>query len=369
MMVAKKMGAVGADSAISVGQKMRKSAQGIMYRNTGGRLAKGTMNIMDRTGASNLYGGRMLRSSLASAYKYGAGGSSLAQTRSDIESHKADVTKYRSGVAAEKAEARLAAQMKYANSTNSSKRIKFEQAVSGASNSQLITQLRKFKPGSAQYNKIVGAMTHSQYTKIMESKDDEYNQNEKNALYKTRGTQVEERLMSAPIGSAPGTARTAIETAIERDASAEDLKSMGLDKMRTYAENITAAKMDDLKKILTPTEYGILKKDRDDKLIARSRVTVSDTAPINSAVFKKADGVTGKKDSELARLPSKIIADPRSIDYLTSKALEIALHEEYISPSERSTIRNTIMALPGPTAGVLHPLKEWLTSTSAGKTF
>ena len=96
IMVAKNMGAVGAATAISVGNKMRSSAQGVMYRNTGGRLSKGALNLMDRTGLSNLPGTRSLRSAIKSGYEYGAGGTGLAKTRSDIESEKADITKNRS---------------------------------------------------------------------------------------------------------------------------------------------------------------------------------------------------------------------------------------------------------------------------------
>ena len=96
IMVAKNMGAVGASTAISVGNKIRGSAQGIMYRNTGGRLAKGALNVMDRSGISNLPGTRSLRSAIKSGYEYGAGGTSLSKTRSDIDSENADIIKNRS---------------------------------------------------------------------------------------------------------------------------------------------------------------------------------------------------------------------------------------------------------------------------------
>ncbi len=94
--VARSMGAVGASTAISMGNTLRKNTQGVLYRNTGGRASKLGLNIMDRTGMSNLPGTRSLRNGLKSGYEYGAGGTGLAKTRSEIESEKADVTKNRS---------------------------------------------------------------------------------------------------------------------------------------------------------------------------------------------------------------------------------------------------------------------------------
>jgi hypothetical protein len=108
IMVAKNMGAVGAATAVSVGNKMRGSAQGFMYRNTGGRLAKGALNIMDRSGISNLPGTRSLRSAIKSGYEYGAGGTSLSKTRSEIKSEKAEISQNRVRMNSEVSSARRA---------------------------------------------------------------------------------------------------------------------------------------------------------------------------------------------------------------------------------------------------------------------
>ncbi len=104
MIVAKKMGAHGSTMAISVGNKLRGNAQGFMYRNTGGRLAKGALNVMDRSGISNLPGTRSLRSAIKSGYEYGAGGTSLSKTRSDIKAEKGDIQKNRVRMNAEVSE-------------------------------------------------------------------------------------------------------------------------------------------------------------------------------------------------------------------------------------------------------------------------
>ncbi len=108
MVVAKKMGAHGSTAAISIGNKLRGGAQGMLYRNAGGRLAKGAMNVMDRTGMSNNYLGRTVRSGLKSGYEYGAGGTSLSQYRSDVKSQKEDINKNRVRMNSEVSSARRA---------------------------------------------------------------------------------------------------------------------------------------------------------------------------------------------------------------------------------------------------------------------
>lgn len=89
--VASNMGAFGASTVMSVGNSLRKGSQAVIYRNTAGRAAKGAMNVMDRTGASNNAMGRTLRRGLDKSYKYGAGGSSLAQARAQVDAEKKDI--------------------------------------------------------------------------------------------------------------------------------------------------------------------------------------------------------------------------------------------------------------------------------------
>ncbi|MBY0538741.1 hypothetical protein K2P47_05095 [Patescibacteria group bacterium] len=108
MIVAKKMGAHGSTAAISIGNKLRGGAQGMLYRNTGGRLAKGAMNVMDRTGMSNNYFGRSLRGGLKKGYEYGAGGTSLSQYRANVKSQKDDINKNRVRMNSEESSARRA---------------------------------------------------------------------------------------------------------------------------------------------------------------------------------------------------------------------------------------------------------------------
>jgi len=103
LVVAQKMGATGATASIAVGQRLRNGAQGILYRNTGGLLAQGAKNVVGSRAASRLLGSTMLGREVQrglyrqfdKATKFGAGGTSLAQTRSERDTTDKDMRQNR----------------------------------------------------------------------------------------------------------------------------------------------------------------------------------------------------------------------------------------------------------------------------------
>lgn len=373
MIVAKKMGAHGSTMAISVGNKIRGNAQSFVGRNSIGRLAGGFGDMNDslegsRTGrnfkralsvASLGTFDERTRRNLAKAGKDAKFGGSYSRSDDKKFGTELDTTR-----AAGRLNTTITSGL--SNSATIDEKIAFEQAITDASPSELLDQIKKYDPGSDQYNKIVGAMSHTQVTKLLDSKDDELSPSKRAKLASIRGEQIQKRLISAPIGSTPGTSGPSLQTAIERDASADDLKSMGLPILRTEAIHITAAKMDDLKTKLTPLEYGLLNSDRNNKLEALYRVGTP--GPKNSAVFYKSDGTTIKKDSEIARLPKKILVDDAALPFLNSRVLDIALREGYIDSGERGTLRTSIRSSTSTNPNIV-AMKDWLTTTSAGKTF
>ena len=364
LVVAKNMGATGASSAISIGQNLRKRGQGILYRNTGGRMAKGALNLMDRADARlardeagdvnrswvnrNLgrgllrgvartaVGSKTTRGSVNAAYEYGAGGTSLAQNRKDYKEQNAR---------AANTSAALALNLSITTGINANpgtpEQIAFEQAITNASQVQLIEQLRKHKPGSVAHNKIIQAMSHSQVTKVLESKDDEFNTAEKEGLASARGGQVEARLIANNPSLAIGISK----------ANTDDLVALGYDRLLSNAEHISATRMDDLKNKLAPTEYSNLDTERTDKMVA-----LLGTAP--------ATLYAGKKDSDIARLPKTVLTDPRIFMGLNQRVLEIILRENYLNATERSTLKTNITTMGGPG----HPMVAWL-STPIGLAF
>lgn len=378
LVVAKNMGAVGASTAISIGNKLRGNIQGgitsAIGRNTVGRLAGGIGNIND-----NLEGSRTGRNFKRVLSVASLGALDERGRRNVIKSGKeakfggsysrSDDKKFFNEVDATRAEGRLSKAISSGTSRKASTedRIAFEQAITTATPSQLIDQLKSYDSDSPEYKQIVQAMSHSQVTKLLESKDEDLSPSKRAKLAKARGEQVIERLTSAPIGSAPGTTGASLQTAIERDATADDLAAMGLPTLRAEAIHITSAKMDDLKGKLSATEFGLLKADRDSKLETLFGVGTAGTK--NPAVFKKVDG-TSKKDSEIAQLPKKILMDNDSIPFLNSRVLDIGMQKEYIGPAERPLLRAKIMAIPRTTGpSNTNDMQDWLTGTSAGKTF
>jgi hypothetical protein len=238
--------------------------------------------------------------------------------------------------------------------------IKFEQAVTDASTSQIIKELEKYTPESKEYERIVRALSPSQVSKIYEAKDDEFSPTQKAKFGSVRAEMVKQKLTSAPIGSASGTTGPKLELAIERDASADDLKHLGLDTLRKNAAYITASKMDDLKTKLSPTEWAILNNERKEKLKA-----IFDDKP--ESVFKTVDGKR-KKDKDIAKLPGAILSDPDAAQYLNSNVLNAILNDDALNASDREKIIENIYAL-----GKGHPVSvnvhDWLTKTPAGRSF
>ena len=373
IVVAKKMGGTSASLGIAMTNKIRGKAQSFVGRNSVGRLAEGFGNMNDSLEGSRT--GRNFKRALSVASL----GTFDERTRRDLAKagkdakfggsySRSDDKKFGTELDTTRAAGRLNTTITsgLSNSATIDEKIAFEQAITDASPSELLDQIKKYDPGSDQYNKIVGAMSHTQVTKLLDSKDDELSPSKRAKLASIRGEQIQKRLISAPIGSAPGTSGPSLQTAIERDASADDLKSMGLPILRTEAIHITAAKMDDLKTKLTTLEYGLLNSDRNNKL--ESLYRVGTPGPKNSAVFYKSDGTTIKKDSEIARLPKKILVDDAALPFLNSRVLDIALREGYIDSGERGTLRTSILSSTSTNKNIV-AMKEWLITTSAGKTF
>jgi len=353
LVVANKMGATGASTAIAVGQRIRRSGQSWAGRNSigwaGDKVGKGwekfdartkdsgtrrwanrglnvatlggwgavvnDRNIKSVTGAAKTakYGGSYSRED---DVKYSKERKALqATTNSNLDLKKSLKTKFADG--------------------DVDSQIKFEQSITDATNDQIIDTLTDLKPEDTNYKRIVRAMSPTQFTKIMESKDDVFNPSQKSALAKARGDQVANKLTSAPLGSKPGTSGPDIRLAIQRDASDDDLTHLGLNRLRENAGYITASRMDDLKKKLSPTEWGILNEERKAKL---QEMFDADT----SSVFKMFDG-SRKKDNEIARLPGAILKDPSAVYELSPKVLETIVRENYLDSDGRNQIRQNII--------------------------
>lgn len=128
LIVAKKMGAVGADATIRVGQNLRRRGQGLVYRNTAGRIANQASEKLNRLAADDGQSGRSrlsrtlrggarlvagraaVQQGLSAARNYGAGGVGLAEA----EKRSKDAKRFMAG---EDSKARLKAEREAAIKT------------------------------------------------------------------------------------------------------------------------------------------------------------------------------------------------------------------------------------------------------------
>ncbi len=352
MVVARKMGAVGADTVISVGDKLRGSAQGMLYRNTAGlALAGGVRGIdaldraAERGGARGIgakvirgaIGGEATRKMLDKGANYGAGG----YGREDVEKMNKERKIRATGKMSEQKISDAIAAGTVSGASNESK-IAMERTLQNAQQAQIIDALRDSAKDPERFKRVVGALSTSQVNKLLESKEDEFTSKEKEKLRSTRVQSLEDRFTT--VG---GT----LEKGISK-ASADDLAAYGFSQLQPYAEYIPAGKMDDLKNKLTPTEYSELESSRTTQLKNRFNI-------------RPFEVFAGKKDNEIARLPKDILVDPRAVQFLNQRVLEIILRENYLESGDRKTVRTNITTMQGPNA----PMSEYLTVNPLGKGF
>ncbi len=241
--------------------------------------------------------------------------------------------------------------------------IDFERSIQNANQSQLIDSLKEHTPGTDGYNRIVRAMSHAQVKGLLEAKNDVFNAGSQASLRAAYTTQTAERMT---VGTGNNGTNRSLPDAISR-GSAEDLAALGLPNLTPHASNISAARMDDLRSKLTPTEHQNLNRSRTTQLQAMM------TNPVS-----RAQVFTGKSDKEIARLPREVLlatdsaGRPLAVEYLNRNILDIMMqgnsNDSYVNSGDRQALRNLI------TSGrVLNPnvsdMANWLTSSPRGLGF
>jgi hypothetical protein len=338
LVIAQKMGATGATTAIAWGQQLRRSGQSYIGRNTVGRASERLDNLNNYLEGSR--SGRNVKRFVTAASL----GTFDERTRRNVLNagknakfggsySRSDDKKFSAEISTTRAQGELESIVKKGiyDSASDTEKIAFEREIAGANQSQLIDLISKYGENTPEYRKIVRAMSHSQVNKLLEAKDEEISPSSRAALAKERSAQVKNRLTSLPPG-ATGTAPT-IAQGVAR-ASIDDLMALGFDELMLNAKSISSGRMDDLKTKMVATEYALLTAKRETDLW-------NDFNTLPTSVF------SGKKDNEIARLPKKILMDPRSTTSLNQRVLEIILRENYLESSERAVVRNNISSAAG----------------------
>ncbi len=217
-----------------------------------------------------------------------------------------------------------------ADSALPEEKIAMEEAVQHATSEQIITALDKAGSDTSKYANIVGSLSNSQVSKLLDMKDDEFNPDKKSKLLAARRTTINSRVTGLSISPTANTPEEKLREGFGK-ASTDDLYGLGYETLMANAAYIPAAKMDDLKGKLTHTQYQNLDTQRKSDL-----KSLFDAPATRESVFK------GKKDSEIARLPKTILTDPNVVQHLNPRILDIILRENYLAKEDREVIVTNI---------------------------
>jgi len=325
MIVAKKMGAAGASGAISVGNSLRKSAQGMAYRNTAGLALAGGVKGFDRLdraaergGASGFaarmtraaIGGESSRKLLEKGANYGAGGLGRDDVKKMNKERKSRAT---SGNADADAKKKIKKNARIGGT-------ELESAVRGASTALLIDVLQGYKYGDEEYENIVNAMTHEQKKKLLDAKDDEFSATERKNLNSQAVKSVTDKIGSGLTLNSEAVAKLTPKE-IDTLGNAWILKNSNLANL-TYSQ---VDKVADSSSVLGESEKSTLKTKWGDAIMA---LPVSDYAKIMDRTAK-----------DVAALPAQVLTNEAAIPHLTDKVMR-AIAESNMTALDRATIKD-----------------------------
>ena len=328
LVVAKEMGARGAATAINVGQRMRKGAQGIVTGGLTGLGARATRGSIDKMATSN---NKIVRAVGIGLTKYtGVRDAADKAYKSSPQGKWKENRKTRDHALATRTSDARTQQDISTNAVAGGPAL--ESAVRTANQTQLIEALRKHKVGSLGYNHIVGAMTQSQITKLSEAKDDEFSPKERSAVSTTVTGKIVTRITDP--------ATSMIDTTKVPSLTFDELETLG-DSWLTNPTNLkllTNSQVEKLakdSKVLGTSQKATFKNDW--KTALRGVGVISPTTVENA--------MRGRGPKEIVKLPNELLMDMSAIPYLSESVLkEIA--EEKMPQAVLNTIERN-MGYPG----------------------
>lgn len=393
VLIAQKMSVVGGGVAVKLGNQARGRLQGVIGRNTIGRVAQSYDKRLEKKGVSELSWRRSAAMPLAKG-KYG-GSYSLKDVKDAGE--KAERTLARE-TAVSNINKAISTSVK--NPADSTAKIAMERALADASNDQISKVLGGAKSGTPEYNAIVAALSSSQYESVMKAKDEDINDADKAKIAQARQAAIsssirekgnlelatkearDEIKAAAIAGGASNedATRMSIVADVSADAkaraarmsgtdgwnkafgkaTADQLKTLGADTIETNAENLSLSQVDDIKKSkdFTDTEKDrILTKHKNGLLQKFNRLVSSGTPQ---------DILKGLKDEDVAKLYSEILVDGSLASHFTSGMLGEMIRT--LKKDERQVIRDKILSV-APVPPVAGSTAHWLVNSSRGQTF
>lgn len=204
-----------------------------------------------------------------------------------------------------------------------------EQAVRGASTDQVMSVLRNYEVGGAEYNNIVDSLTHEQRKKILDSTDDKVNATERRDI----GSRASQRIATDIASGSTDVSKL----------TPKQIDTMGRVWIKDNLKTFTASQVEKMandSSVLGEAEKSSLKRDWSEAI-----TTLHGTGGFDYAKF-----MSGRNAKDVAALPAEVLTDQAAVPYLTDKVLrEIAATN--MSTHDRDKINANVTHLGGPGAG------------------
>ncbi len=349
LQISKKFSIAGADKALSVGNSLRKGAQGYIGRgalSVGGKYSVGSLatklaekqeDMRKSNSQSARLGAFALRATGVNAATKAVTGEKFGSSESYADVKKRDKEIDRARATNKQIDTTTAAvRAGAATGATDDHKIAMERALADSSGEQVLSMAKSFKKGSAEYNAFVGGLSSNQFENLMKTKVEDLGDDKKKEFRDARADTVRTKYNINPID--PATKSPTIHPGTIGKASAGDLDSLGFDVMKQHAGQLTAKQIEEMKG-LTPTEKSVLKKSRETALTAELKPHGGTSTPGSAQALLTRVG----NDTEISKLPASILMDLEVAIKLGTNALSKIIDNDSITPAERAIIKTTIL--------------------------
>lgn len=401
--LAKKMGAVGGDMAVSIGQDFRKRGQralgsvsGYYGRKYIGKYAAKYDKHLEGSGLTERSWRRSLASSVAKS-KYGG---SYTYKEAKDQDDKAAGNKARADAVTKISDAVKTANPSDNRPVTPEQKIAMERAISGASNEQIMKVFGGLKEGTPEYKAFVASLSSGQYETLMKAKEEDLNDDQKKEIAKTRTASIEKSLSDKAQTEAGEAARDKALKAgksqemAEREAAAARLNLTGdkalaagikkaslnqikvlgeealtkdTDGTGSLAESLTFSQIEDIKKGSGATDFTETEKERIVAAHTRGLERRFESAVASGKSKEVSDFLDGFKDEEIAKLPKSVLQSKAITEHLTIGRLSEMVK---LAPGLRRDIAKELNNLHNPNgANPNHPIIMWLNTSPMGRRF
>lgn len=384
LVIAQKMGAVGGDTAVAFGDKIRKGAQGYAGRGAlrvgygkytvGGaldRLQKNTTSPTIARVAGSVTGAKFGSSrSYADTKKEDKEMEARKNRQTQVSnistaasnSHKAE-EEYNKVHAPGSGASQ--AQKDAARTAHDTAKMQLEQKMSNASTEQTLELLKKHNEKSPERKALLANLSNSQFDSLMKVDADKLDDGEKAKIRQQRSQAVQDRLIAtenqkrhaAASAGGPAFAAASISDVIGK-TDGKDLDALEFDKVIAQAGLLSSKQIDDM--TLTTTAKARLKDARKTALIAEFAGGAG-----AASVFGRV-----KTEAEIAKLPGDILKDYGAARYLTQGVLTKMLdNDDIVDSTVRRAIKSNVETVWAADPLKTGAFKKYFKNTPAGQQY